>query len=156
MKKIVIVFLFALFCITINAQIEQLYKPIIMQLEDGKDVKEYVVSNYYHSMVQYDDTVRSISVTMTLESLIDDFLVKWIADFKMEKNGKIMIKNRKTGEIIGEYLFRGAKISSFSENHYGSSYPNSYEQENNLTLVLLLKEYVINGIELKNIKSYSY
>jgi len=155
MKKIAVAFIFALSCITINAQIDQIFKPIILQLEEGNGIKEYVTTNYHHSISQYDDSVRSVSISLTLDSFLDDYLVKWIADPEMEKNGKILIKNRKTGAIISEYSFKGAKIYSFAESHYTSSY-STYEQENNVNLVLTLKEYIINGTELKQIKSYSY
>ena len=155
MKKIAVTFIFALSCITINAQIDQIFKPIILQLEESNGIKEYVVNNYSHSMALYDDSVRSVSISLTLDSFLDDYLVKWIADPQMEKKGKVLIKNRKTGVIISEYSFKGAKISSFSESHYNSSY-STYEQESNINLVLSFKEYTINGTELKQIKSYSY
>ena len=154
MKKITVAILFALACITANAQIEH-YKPIIMQLEDGNGVKEYILNNYNHSMMQqYSDSVRSVSVSMTLESSLDDVLVKWIADNKIEKNGKIIIKNKKTGEITNEYVFKGAKVSSFSDSH--SNYSGYSDDQQSLSLYLLIKEYEINGVKIEQIQGSSY
>ena len=159
MKKCVLASLLFLICFAVNAQIEQVYKPVILQLEDGNNVKEYVVGNFTHAVsLGYMDSTevknRVVGFSITMDS-IDSFITNWIADPYMEKNGKILIKNKKTGETVSEFTFKGATINSFSEHFYNSSY-SSYEQSNNVSMDFAIKKYFINGVEIKNIKERLY
>ena len=66
MKKIAVTFIFALSCITINAQIDQIFKPIILQLEEGNGIKEYVVNNYSHSNSSYSTYEQESNINLVL------------------------------------------------------------------------------------------
>ena len=153
MKKIVLASLLVLVCFAVDAQVEQVYKPVILQIETGNGIKEYVGANFGQSITSgYPDSSgvvnREVSINLSLETVDGEFM-KWVADSGMEKDGKILLKDKKTGKAVGEMSFKGATINSFYSSYSDVSSYYSYEQNNSITIGISVKEYIIDGIKIK-------
>ena len=140
-------------CFAINAQVASFYNPYIMQIEDGKNVKEYALVSYTHSITPaYSDSeepakmVVYIYMSASVES-IDDFFIKWVSDPTVEKDGKIINRDERSGKIQREFSFKGAKISAYSESFNFPSY-STIEQATS-SFDITVKEFSINSIPIK-------
>ena len=153
MKKIVLASLLVLICFAINAQVEQVYKSVILQVETENGIKEYVGANFGQSIASgYPDSLgvvnREVSITLSLESVESEFM-KWVADPGMEKNGKILLKDKKTGKVLSEMSFKKATINSFYSSYSDGASYYSYEQNNSISIGISVKEYTVDGIKIK-------
>jgi hypothetical protein len=153
-------FVFALILIcsaglSAQAQEEQIYKPLILQLDEGKDVSTYVMESFSYSVTRYTRDTTSgaypsvLSIHLSIYSNPDKRLAEWLTVPDKTQSGKILIRDSGTGTAYRKFEFKDASIISWSESvtEYGL-------KDNNRTVVYIeikchefsMEEYPLKGI----------
>jgi hypothetical protein len=141
-----------------QSDVDQVYKPFVMELDNGNEKKTFVLNSFSYYISNYADSTevryQQVSVTFSMPVTKDDWIVQWIADPEREMSGKFIIRDPKTGESMNEYSFKKTLLESASESYYGYDY---YSNENkNIQITLLCSEFFLGNIPVKNIKNNRY
>jgi len=157
MKRTLLICLLIGFVFAVNAQQEQIFKPVILQLENGKDINTYVMESFSYSISQSmkDSTgviIPQLQLSLSLQTVPDKFLLEWLTSTGSTKSGKIVYRNIKSGEVLRTFTITDAVILSWSES--GSEYSFRESYNGNIYMEVKCKGFAIDGHSLTNFKSY--
>ncbi|GEM_PF-5278500 len=158
MKQLVIIIslILCLFA-KINAQEEQIYKPLILQVEEKKETITYVMDSYSYSISKYyKDSISGkpypmLQLNLSIQTSPDKTLVDWLTTPDATKNIKILCRHTKSGETYRSFTLNAASIMSWNE-----SFTEYYMKDNEkatLYLEITCKEFSIDNFPLKGFKS---
>jgi hypothetical protein len=140
-----------------QAQEEQIYKPLILQLDEGKDVSTYVMESYSYSVTRYTRDTTSgtyppvLSIHLSIYSTPDKQLIEWLTVPDKTQSGKILIRDLKTGIAYRKFEFKDASLLSWNESV--SEY--SLRDNNKAMIYIDIKchEFSIEEYPLKGVRS---
>lgn len=145
------------FCGLLKAQDEQIYKPLLFQVEDGKETVSYVMDSYSYVINRYyTDTITGdktpvLQLNATIQAKPDKMLLEWITLPKAERRIKVVCRDIKTGETYRTYTMEGTFIVSWSESL--SEYYLRDTGKSSLYLEMVCKEFSIDNYLIKDLKS---
>lgn len=160
MKKITILLLTLVCYFGAKAQTEtdQVYKPFVMELENGAEKRTFVLSSFNHYISSYIDSTnvrfQQVSISLAMPITKDDWILQWVTNPNKEMSGRFIVRDPKTGDTVNEYKFVKAFVENTAESYYfGDNYSNDSK---NIQLVLSCSEFSIGKYPVLNIKSQRY
>lgn len=157
MKKILFIIVLILGSLSVQAQEEQIYKPLILQLDEGKEVATYVMESYSYAITKYtQDTISGIytpilSLNFSILSNPDKLIMEWLTVSGKTQSGKILIRDSKTGVVSRKFEFKDALILSWSESV--SEYSLRDYNKTQIYIEIKCREFSMDDYPLKGVKS---
>ena len=158
MKQVFMISLFLCMALCAYAQEEQVYKPIILQVNNDKGIDTYSLESFSYNVAQYQkDSVTNqpipvLQLNLSLQTKPDKTLFEWLTVTGAEKSGSVLLRDIRTGAIQRTFTFKGAQILSWSESV--SDYSFREVKMTSIHIEIKCKEYTMENYSLKNFKSY--